>query len=117
MHFVAAMREVQPESEKDLGELAKRIRSVFATDLEPHFAEEERYALPHLRQIGRADLADEVFWQHEKMRALAGAMNEPSRALLLEFIHMLQTHVEFEDNVVWEAIDQAAERAAQQPTN
>lgn len=114
MHFVAAMREVQPESENHLGELAKRIRSVFATDLEPHFAEEERYALPRLREIGRPDLADEVFRQHEKMRALAKAMVEPTTPMVLEFIHMLQGHVELEDNVVWEAIDRAADQTPQQ---
>lgn len=105
MHFVAAMRDVKPESEQDIGEVAKRVRSVFATDLEPHFVEEERYALPKLREIGRDDLADEVYAQHMKMRALVVELEKPTTALLLQFIHMLQGHVEYEENVVWEELD------------
>lgn len=105
MHFISAMRQVNPESETDLPEVAKRVRQVFASDLEPHFVEEERYALPLLREAGHDALADEVFLQHEKMRSMDKALDQPSTALLVDFVHMLEKHVELEENEVWDVLD------------
>ncbi|MDP5241084.1 hemerythrin domain-containing protein [Uliginosibacterium sp. 31-16] len=109
MHFVSAIREVTPETEADLPEIAQRVRRVFASDLEPHFVEEERYALPMLREAGHAALADEVFAQHEKMRAMDRALDHPTTAMLIEFVHMLEKHVELEENEVWDVLDAALE--------
>lgn len=105
MHFISAMRQVNPESETDLPEVAKRVRQVFASDLEPHFVEEERYALPLLREAGHEALADEVFLQHEKMRAMDKALDQPTTELLVNFVHMLEKHVELEENEVWDVLD------------
>ena len=107
MHFVSAIREVSPETEADLPEIAQRVRRVFASDLEPHFVEEERYALPMLREAGHAALADEIFAQHEKMREMDRAMESPTTGLLIEFVHMLEKHVELEENEVWDVLDAA----------
>lgn len=109
MHFVSAIREVTPETEADLPEIAQRVRRVFASDLEPHFVEEERYALPMLREAGHAALADEVFAQHEKMRAMDKALDHPTTEMLIEFVHMLEKHVELEENEVWDVLDAALE--------
>lgn len=109
MHFISAIRGVNPESEEDLPEIAQRVRRVFASDLEPHFAEEERFALPMLREAGHAALADEVFSQHEKMRAMDREMDAPSTELLVEFVHMLEKHVELEESEVWDVLDAVAE--------
>ena len=105
MHFISAMRQVRPESETDLPEVAKRVRQVFASDLEPHFVEEERYALPLLREAGHEALADEVFSQHEKMRAMDKALDQPTATMLVDFVHMLEKHVELEENEVWDVLD------------
>lgn len=110
MHFISAIRGVNPESEADLPEIAQRVRRVFASDLEPHFQEEERFALPMLRETGHAGLADEVFAQHEQMRAMDRTLGEaPTTQLLVEFVHMLEKHVDFEENEVWNVLDVALE--------
>jgi len=107
MHFISAMRQVSPESDSDLPEVAKRVRQVFASDLEPHFVEEERYALPLLRESGHEALAEEIFSQHQKMRAMDQALDHPTTTLLVEFVHMLEKHVELEENEVWDLLDAA----------
>lgn len=108
MHFVSAMRQVKPESEADLPEVARRVRQVFAKDLLPHLAEEEHYALPLLRAAGYGELADEVFAQHEQMRAMDLALEQsPTTALLVDFVHMLEKHVELEESEVWDVLDLA----------
>lgn len=109
MHFVSAIREISPETEADLPAIAARVRRVFASDLEPHFVEEERYALPMLREAGHVALADEVFAQHEKMRAMEKAMVAPTTEMLIEFVHMLEKHVELEESEVWDVLDAALE--------
>lgn len=110
MHFISAMRQVNPESESDLPEIAKRVRHVFATDLDPHFIEEERYALPLLREAGHDALADEVFSQHEIMRGMDKALDTPTTALLVDFVHMLEKHIELEENEVWDVLDTLLEQ-------
>lgn len=107
MHFISAIRGVTPESDADLPAIGERVRRVFASDLEPHFIEEERYALPMLRDAGRGDLADEVFAQHEKMRAMEKLLDNPSAEQLVEFVHMLERHVELEETEVWDVLDLA----------
>jgi hemerythrin-like domain-containing protein len=107
MHFISAIRDITPETEADLPAIAARVRRVFASDLEPHFLEEERYALPMLREAGHAALADEVFAQHEKMRAMEKALAAPTTAMLVEFVHMLEKHVELEESEVWDVLDTA----------
>lgn len=115
MHFVSAIREVSPETEADLPEIAQRMRRVFASDLEPHFVEEERYALPMLREVGQAALADEIFAQHEKMREMDKAMDTPTTSLLVDFVHMLEKHVELEESEVWDVLDAALEATVAEP--
>ena len=115
MHFVSAIREVRPETEADLPQIAQRVRRVFASDLEPHFVEEERYALPMLREVGHAALADEIFAQHEKMREMDKAMESPNTGLLIEFVHMLEKHVELEESEVWDVLDTALEATVPEP--
>lgn len=110
MHFISAVRGVSPEGEGDLPEVAQRVRQVFASDLEPHFQEEERFALPMLREYGHADLADEVYAQHERMREMDRTLGQsPSTELLVEFVHLLEKHVDYEENQVWEVLDAVLE--------
>lgn len=115
MHFVSAVRSARPEDERSLPEIVRRVRKVFLSDLEPHFVEEERYALPMLREAGRDDLADKVFAQHEEMRAMDRALETPTTQMLVDFVHLLERHVAFEECEVWEALDAhlAARQAVQ----
>lgn len=105
MHFVSAVRSARPEDEQSLPEVVRRVRKVFMSDLEPHFVEEERYALPMLREAGRDDLADKVFAQHEEMRAMDRALEAPTTAMLVDFVHLLEQHVVFEEGEVWDVLD------------
>ncbi|MDQ7988460.1 MAG: hemerythrin domain-containing protein [Candidatus Dactylopiibacterium sp.] len=109
MHFATAVRSAHAEDDRDLPEVVERVRKVFQTDLEPHFAEEERYALPMLREAGRDDLADEVLAQHEAMRALERSLDTPSTETLVAIVQMLERHVEFEDGEVWDVLETALE--------
>ncbi len=113
MHFTSAMRSAHPEDDSALPEIVRRMRQVFSSDLEPHFAEEEQHALPLLRERGHAALADEVFSQHEQMRRMNEALDTaPSRAALVEFVHLLEKHVEFEEGLVWEVLETLLEPEA-----
>lgn len=103
--FVAAIREVSTEGEPDLPAIAERIRGIFASDLEPHFIEEEHYALSMLRDAGHSALADDIFSQHEKMRAMEQAFAHPTSELLVEFVFTLEKHIELEEGVVWDILD------------
>ncbi|MFT4171979.1 MAG: hemerythrin domain-containing protein [Rhodocyclaceae bacterium] len=110
MLLVAAAREVSPlpGQDPDLPGFGLRVCNVFQTEMEPHFQEEERHALPKLREIGRDDLADKVLAQHEELRAMIAAFGDkPDPALVERFSQLLQEHVDFEENVVWEALDEA----------
>lgn len=109
MHFISAVRGASPETEADLPQIAERVRRVFASDLEPHFLEEERFALPMLREAGHVALADEVFSQHEAMRAMDRALESPTTQMLVDFVHMLEKHVELEESEVWDVLDATLE--------
>ncbi|MFA9438844.1 hemerythrin domain-containing protein [Uliginosibacterium sp. sgz301328] len=110
MMLVAAAREAAPEGAEDGSNLpgfARRVYEVFETEMEPHFQEEERHALPQLRAIGRDDLADKVLEQHTELRRLIAALNQPDAETIAAFSKLLQEHVDFEENVVWEALEAA----------
>ncbi|WP_170942942.1 hemerythrin domain-containing protein [Candidatus Dactylopiibacterium carminicum] len=106
MHFTSVMRAVRPENDEDLPEVVRRMLQVFSSDLEPHFQEEEAHVLPLLRQHGHTALADEVQTQHDRMRAINRTLESaPSAALVVEFVHLLEQHVEFEEGEVWEVLE------------
>lgn len=106
MKFARAMREVATEDEANMPAIALRIRSIFESDLEPHFIEEERHALPMLREAGHIALADEVFAQHEKMRDMEKNFSCLTSASLLEFVRTLEKHIELEEGEVWTILDE-----------
>mgnify|MGYP001431560185 CR=1 FL=1 len=116
MHFVSAMRKVNPETEEDLPELVHRVREVFTANLAPHLEEEENCTLPLLRAAGHAELAEEVFAQHEKMRRLILELGQaPTTEGFVSFVHLLERHVELEENEVWDILDQTIEKDGETP--
>jgi hemerythrin len=96
------------DDDVQLADCIVKLCTVFDSDLEPHFREEEEHALPVLRQVGRGDLADKTLADHHQLRELVAQMRlSPSRALIYEFSNQLQAHVTFEEDVVWDVLDQA----------
>ncbi|MFT3735075.1 MAG: hemerythrin domain-containing protein [Rhodocyclaceae bacterium] len=108
MLLATAARDAMPQSEEDLPEFVARIRNIFIAEMEPHFLEEERHALPRLRELGRDDLADRTYLEHMHMRGLIQALHEqPSAVLIREFSNAMQRHVTFEEEEVWEVLEAA----------
>lgn len=114
MKLAMATRQAAIEDDDaNIAVLAEKVRTVFLNEVEPHFQEEERHALPVLRDVGSADLADRTQAEHDRMRAVVAALaTTPSRELIKEFAETLQAHVEFEENVVWEVLEKVLASAA-----
>lgn len=102
-----AMRSVQPENDEDLPALGARIALVFRTEMEPHFLEEERHVIPKLIAIGRRDLADRTVSEHLRIRNLVDGLAAPTRSMLTELSHALESHVRFEEEELWEVLEAA----------
>ncbi|GAA5165754.1 hemerythrin domain-containing protein [Viridibacterium curvum] len=114
MLLATAARDAMPQSDEDLPEFVERIRNIFIQEMEPHFLEEERHALPRLRELGRDDLADRTYQEHMHMRGLIEALHEqPSALLIREFSNAMQRHVNFEEEEVWEVLEDAMEATQQ----
>ncbi|MEC5398198.1 hemerythrin domain-containing protein [Uliginosibacterium sp. H1] len=96
----------------DLPALSRRIAQTFERELEPHFLEEERHAIPQLRELGRNDLAERTLREHMQIRAIVKQLHEaPSPEHIKAFSEALSAHVEFEEGEVWEVLEAAAERS------
>lgn len=109
MGLVVAAREAKPENEADLPKLAQKICEAFASQMEPHFQDEERSVLPRVRAMGREDLVNRTLDEHKQMRELiAHLAQKPSVELLQKFSTMLREHIHFENNEVWEALEEDA---------
>lgn len=112
--LAAAARDTMPQSEADLPTFAKKIAAIFDKEMEPHFREEERQALPKLRELGRDDLADRTLSEHVTMRAMIAQLVEEATAeRVCAFAAAMEAHVEFEENVVWEVLEAAIDGAGQ----
>lgn len=114
MKLAMATRQAAIEDDDaNIAVLAEKVRAVFLDEVEQHFQEEERHALPVLRDVGSADLADRTQAEHDRMRSIVAALaTAPSRELIKEFAETLQAHVEFEENVVWEVLEKVLASAA-----
>lgn len=110
---VATRQAAIEDDDANIEALAARVCQVFHDEVDQHFQEEERHALPVLRQLGRNDLADQTLEEHTRMRAIIARLPvEPSRALIREFAECMQAHVTFEEEVVWEVLDKALATSA-----
>lgn len=103
---IATRQSAIDDDDANIANLAARVCQVFHDEVEQHFQEEERHALPVLRQAGRDDLADQTLAEHDRMRGIIRALTAaPTRELVREFSECLQAHVTFEEDVVWEVLD------------
>ena len=107
MKLARGVRDLVPEDESALPAVADHIRQIFATDMLNHFADEERYVYPELLAIGREDLVERLRVEHNRLGELAAALAEPTAEGLEAFSDLLRAHVEFEENIVFEALEQA----------
>ncbi|HSD36983.1 MAG TPA: hemerythrin domain-containing protein [Rhodocyclaceae bacterium] len=114
MLLAYAARDAMPQDEADLPGFVTKVCQIFETEMEPHFREEERFALPKLRAIGRDDLADRTFSEHNAMRAMLVELErEPTADKVRAFSAAMEAHVQFEEDVVWEALDTASGHSPQ----
>jgi hemerythrin-like domain-containing protein len=79
----------------------------FATELEPHFAEEELTLLPRLATLGEIALVERTLDEHRSLRALVRKLADPAAtqavgACLAEFGDLLTAHVRFEERELFE---------------
>ena len=107
MKLASAVRELLPEDETALPDVAAQIRKVFESEILPHFAEEERQVIPKLAEIGRKDLADRTMAEHEELKRLIAALEQPSTEAIEAFAQALCAHVEFEEETCWEVLEKA----------
>ncbi|MCL2656333.1 MAG: hemerythrin domain-containing protein [Betaproteobacteria bacterium] len=107
MKLAHGIRQLKPEDPSSLPAIAEHIRHIFSGDMLEHFAGEERFIVPILLQIGRQDLVERLHADHSRLGELADAMAAPTVELLEGFANLLREHVQFEEEVVFEAIEKA----------
>lgn len=77
--------------------LLTRVLAVFASELEPHFQEEERSLLPALLAAGELVLVNRTLDEHKILRQLVEKMQLGDRPSLKAFGEQLAAHVRFEE--------------------
>jgi iron-sulfur cluster repair protein YtfE (RIC family) len=107
MKLAQGIRQLQPEDPSSLPAIAEHIRHVFSGNMLEHFASEERFLVPILLQIGRQDLAERLHADHSRLGEIADAMAAPTVELLEEFSNLMREHVQFEEDVIFEAVEKA----------
>ncbi|WP_310633864.1 hemerythrin domain-containing protein [Paraburkholderia sp.] len=112
MKLARGIRELMPEDDSALPAVAEHIRQIYASDMLAHFQEEEHHVCPALLEIGRQDLVDRVRDDHKRLGELANALAEPSVERLEAFSELLREHVQFEEEEVFEALEQHAKQKA-----
>lgn len=79
------------------------LLEIFARELAPHFAIEERALLPVLARAGRRDLVMQTIAEHDLMRAAV------ARGELERFADLLVSHVRFEERVLFPVCEELGE--------
>lgn len=85
--------------------LCADLPSLFAHELEPHFACEEAGLLPHLAQAGGHALVARTLDEHRQLRALAVAAGNGDEQALAAFGQALHDHVRFEERELFAAAE------------
>ncbi len=76
-------------------------------ELEPHFQIEEMDFLPLLANRKHDSLIRRTFKDHEKLRALALAVQQGDRQAMQTFGDLLAEHVRFEERELFPALEQS----------
>lgn len=104
---LACKRAAESGDEGRMRETSATAVSSFATELEPHFREEEHALLPLLNQAGRPELVQRTLDEHMLLRGLVDALNKQEYSRLAEFGKALSDHVRFEENELFPGAEQA----------
>lgn len=85
------------------GEVAETWRDLvqrFERELEPHFRQEEEQLLPALAQAGEKALVQRTLDEHTQLRSLIYHQSHDADTLQA-FAELLQSHVRFEERVLF----------------
>jgi hemerythrin-like domain-containing protein len=95
-------------SAENVATFARKAIDHYDIELTNHFEIEERIVFP---AVAAHPLVGELLGQHRQLEALiARIRNEPSAALLLEFVALLRAHIRREENELFEDIPKRLSR-------
>lgn len=100
--FGRRLLEVASGPEEELHASWEVLRHRFHAEVQPHFLTEEQELLPALEAVGEEWLVARVWEDHEALRALVLASDEPLRVRLEKLGLRLIAHVRFEESQVFE---------------
>jgi hemerythrin-like domain-containing protein len=100
--FGRRLLEVSTGPEEELNSAWELLRRRFHAEVQPHFLTEEQELLPALEAAGEERLVARVWEDHEALRALVAADDEPLRIRLEKLGLRLIAHVRFEEAQVFE---------------
>ncbi len=100
--FGRRLLEVASGPEEELVSAWELLRRRFFAEVQPHFLTEEQELLPALEAIGEEVLVARVWEDHEALRALVAADEQPLRIRLEKLGLRLIAHVRFEEAQVFE---------------
>lgn len=81
----------------EIDALWTEVEVKFSTELEPHFAIEEKFIEPALRARGHSDLADRLMEDHSALRSFKDPGTRGSDDALIRFGEILAAHIRFEE--------------------
>lgn len=79
-----------------------KVRTVFDSELLPHFREEEQCLLPRLEAAGARAVVARTLIEHRALQRLARDLEIPDAEVLLRFSELMTAHVRFEENELFE---------------
>jgi hypothetical protein len=100
--FGRRLLEVSAGPEEELPRAWELLRRRFDAEVQPHFLTEEQELLPALEAAGEEALVGRVWEDHEALRALVAADEQPLRIRLEKLGLRLIAHVRFEEAQVFE---------------
>ncbi|MCB1152857.1 MAG: hemerythrin domain-containing protein [Deltaproteobacteria bacterium] len=83
-------------------EMWQEVIDRFRRDLSRHFAIEEKYLLPEMKKAGQDELVERTLDDHKAIGELVASKEGPTRWRLAAFGAMLNAHVKFEENELFE---------------
>lgn len=109
---LALSRDIQRACQDDEppADLINRIRSVFQTELQPHFEAEEQTLLPALEAAGQGELVRRTLDEHQELQQLVDDLEQPGNPA--RFAEALKAHVRFEEKVLFEVSQQVLDETA-----
>ncbi|GGB96591.1 hypothetical protein GCM10011352_23390 [Marinobacterium zhoushanense] len=90
-------KQATAENEAALAKLWLEIERAYRSELEPHFAIEERYLSEPLMELGETALVERLHKEHRRLRSYFATDADHSLNALHAFGELLARHVRFEE--------------------